>query len=405
MAPPSMRYPELSYLRRLVSPLIAGLVVACGAGDSPSGLEGVYRYDVPERTGDGWETGHLSDYGFDPEPIGELIARVADGTYPNVHGVLIVRDGVLVLEEYFPGYTAAGVYVDFDRETLHSCYSVTKSVNAALIGIAIDEGPIAGVDRQISGFLPEYADIFVDPDKDRLTLQDLLTMSAGLEWDELTYPYADPNNSHYWLRRSPDPVRYTLERPVVADPGIEFAYNSGLSLTLGRILENAAGQRPDQYAEDRLFVPLGISDYSWSLWGDGATLDTGGGLSLRPRDMAKFGQLYLNGGRWDEAQVVSEEWVSESVRPHAQYWGYGYQWWRTRFETDVLTYTSYIGIGWGGQYVFVVGALDLVVVLTGGNYDESIAYAYDMIEDHVLPSMLPASAPLHAVGPGAATLP
>ncbi|MGD2154418.1 MAG: serine hydrolase [Gemmatimonadales bacterium] len=403
MATPSTKNPKPSCLRQLVPLLIAGLAVGCGAGDSPSGLDGVYRYDVPEQTGDGWETGHLSDYGFDLGAVGELIAQIGDATYPNVHGVLIVRDGVLVLEEYFPGYTAAGAYVDFDRETLHSCYSVTKSVNAALIGIAIDEGLIAGVDQQISGFLPEYADIFVDPDKDRLRLEDLLTMSAGLEWDELTYPYADPSNSHYWLRRSPDPVRYTLEQPVVADPGLEFAYNSGLSLTLGKILETAVGERPDHYAEDHLFAPLGISDYSWSLWGDGTTLDTGGGLSLRPRDMAKFGQLYLNGGRWGEAQVVSEAWVSESVRPHAQYWAYGYQWWRTRLETDMLMYTSYMGIGWGGQYVFVVPDLDLVVVLTGGNYDESIAYAYDMIEDHVLPSMLTAQS--HAVGSCVATPP
>ncbi len=403
MSPSTMRIAPRLDLRGLIPLIIAGLAIACS--DSPSSVDGIDWYAVPQETGDGWDTGHLSDYGFDLEPIEELIDLVRDGTYPNVHGVLIVRNGVLLLEEYLPGYTAEGVYVAFDRETLHRCYSVTKSVNAALIGIAIAEGSINGVEQQISDFLPAYADIFVDPDKDRLRLHDLLTMSAGLEWDELTYPYADPNNSHYWLRRSPDPVRHTLEQPVSADPGIEFAYNSGLSLTLGRILENATGQRGDSYAEDHLFAPLGISDYSWNLWGDGTTLDTGGGLSLRPRDMAKFGQLYLNGGAWGTTQVVSEEWVSESIRSHTQYWSYGYQWWRTRFESDIQAFTSYMGIGWGGQYVFVVPDLDLVVVLTGGNYDASISYAYDMIEAHVLPSLLSQQAQLQATGAAGTSLP
>jgi CubicO group peptidase (beta-lactamase class C family) len=387
-------------LRRLIPLIIAGLAIACS--DAPSGFDGVYWYAMPQETGDGWETGHLSDFGFDLEPIGELLARVEDGTYPNVHGVVIARNGVLLLEEYFPGYTAEGVYVRFERETLHRCYSVTKSVNGALIGIAIDEGLINDVEQPISSYLPEYGDIFEDPDKDLLRLHDLLTMSAGLQWDELTYPYGDPRNSHYGLRQSSDPVRYTLEQPVVAEPGALFAYNSGLSLTLGKMLENAAGQRPDRYAEGRLFASLGITDYSWDLWTGGTTLNTGGGLSLRPRDMAKFGQLYLNGGRWGGVQIVSEAWVSESVRSHTQYLWYGYQWWRARFETDIQ---AYMGIGWGGQYVFVIPDLDLVVVLNGGNYDESISYAYDIIEAHVLASLRSGLTRLRAAGAAGAARP
>jgi CubicO group peptidase (beta-lactamase class C family) len=405
MAPSPTRIPRQLHLRWLIPLIIAWIAVACGGSDSPSGIDGVYRYEVPEATGDGWDTGHLSDYGLDLEAIRELVAHVEDGSYPNVHGVLIARDGVLLLEEYFPGYNSAGTYVSYDRETLHRCFSVTKSVNAALIGIAIDDGLIAGAQEQISSYLPEYSDIFVDPDKDRLLLHDLLTMSAGLEWDELTYPYGDPNNSHYWLRRSPDPIRYTLEQPAAADPGIQFAYNSGLSLTLGRIVENATGERADLFAEDHLFAPLGITDYSWTLWGDGETLNTGGGLSLRPRDMAKFGQLYLNGGRWGAVQVVSEDWVSESVRRHTQYCCYGYQWWRIRFELDDQTLDSFVGIGYGGQYVFVFSELDLIVVLTGGNYDQSISYAYDLVETHILEPVLAQTAQLQVGAAGAAFVP
>lgn len=403
MAASPARIPRLLGLRGLIPLIVAAAAMACS--DSPSDVDGAYRYAVPEETGDGWEAGHLSDYGFDLEPIHELVALVEDGSYPNVHSVLIARDGVLLLEEYFPGNNSAGSYVSYDRETLHQCFSVTKSVNAALIGIAIDDGLISGVDQQISDFLPEYADIFVDPDKDRLLLHDLLTMSAGLEWDELTYPYGDPNNSHYWMRRSPDPIRYTLERPVAADPGIEFAYNSGLSLTLGRIVENATGERADLFAEDHLFAPLGITDYSWTLANDGVTLNTGGGLSLRPRDMAKFGQLYLNGGSWGVVQVVSEGWVSESVRRHTQYCCYGYQWWRISLEVDDQTINSFVGIGYGGQFVFVLPDLDLVVVLTGGNYDESISYAYDLVETHILQPLLSQTAQLQAEAAGAVFVP
>lgn len=383
------------HLFRLIALIVIGIALGCG--DSPTVTDGVYRYDVPEQTGDGWDTGHLTDYGFELEPIGEMIALVENGTYPNVHSVLIVRDGVLLLEEYFPGYSSGGTFYAYDRETLHECFSVTKSVNSALIGIAIDDGLIAGAQAQISDYLSEYADIFVDPDKDRLLLHDLLTMSAGLEWDELTYPYGDPNNSHYWMRQSPDPIRYTLERPVAADPGIQFAYNSGLALTLGRIVENATGERADLYAESNLFAALGITDYLWRLANDGVTLNTGGGLLLRPRDMAKFGQLYLNGGSWGAMQVVSEEWVSESVRQHTSYCCYGYQWWLISFElADGTTLHSSTAIGYGGQYVFVFSELDLIVVLTGGNYDQSISYAYDLVETHILQPLFSQSTQLQA---------
>lgn len=398
MTLPAERLPGDSRRRRFITLILVGIAIACSGCDSPSGTDGAYRYEIPEETADGWATGHLSDYGLDLEAISELIALVRDGTYPNVHSVLVVRDGVLVLDEYFPGYNSLGQYVTYDRETLHRCFSVTKSVNAALIGIAIGEGSISGVDQQISSHLPEVADIFVDPDKERLTLHDLLTMSAGLDWDELTYPYADPRNSHYGLRQSSDPVRYVLERSVIADPGMQFAYNSGLSLTLGKILENATGLRPDGFAEQHLFAPLGIDDYSWLLWTGGETLNTGGGLSLRPRDMAKFGQLYLNGGSWGGVQVVSQDWVSESLRQHTQYCCYGYQWWLVGFELDSQTLDSAVGIGYGGQYVFVFPDLALIVVLTGGNYDESISYAYDLVETHILQPLLSQPTQLQAVG-------
>ncbi len=161
-------------------------------------------------------------------------------------------------------------------------------------------------------------------------------MSSGLSWDEWTYPYSDARNDSLKSLMGPDLIRYVLERPVVAPPGEKFAYNTGISIVLGEIIRRASGLSADKFAERYLFEPLGITDYYWAKL-PGETVETGGGLFLRPRDMAKIGQLFLNGGQWQGKQIVSENWVKESTVNHAgtmknPAWlvaadGYGYQWW------------------------------------------------------------------------------
>jgi CubicO group peptidase (beta-lactamase class C family) len=365
--------------------VVAG-INACGDGQ-PTGSgyprPSSYVYEVPEGTDDGLVTGHLSDHGLDVTDITSLMDRILDGTYVNIHSVLIVRNGVLVLDEYFPGPGYNRPYTVWDKDVLHSMHSVTKSYTSALIGIAIDQVHIGSVDDKISTYLPEYADVFEGSDRDSIRIKHLLAMTAGLYWDEWTYPYDDIRNTHVALAMSSDPVRYAIELPVVAPPGTTFQYNSGMSITLGRIVHNATGLTTDMFAEQYLFGPLGITDYYWYSYPDG-TFQTGGGLWLRPRDMAKFGLLFLNGGRWGDEQVVSEGWVNESVEQHAPGVGYGYQWWLSYHGHDGQVIESYSARGRGGQYIFVLPELDLVVVFTGWNDNHLADQPLEMLRSYVL---------------------
>jgi len=225
-----------------------------------------YQYTVPEATNDGWETAHVSSENIDAEMLKELFDRVLNETYKNIHSVLLIRNDKLVVEEYFQTWhgdaESRELIRALDRVTMHQQHSVTKSVTSLLIGIAIDQQLIRGVEEKIAAFFPEYADIFADSAKDSLRLKHFLAMTA-LAWDELTYPYTDARNDHVSLNRSKDPIRYALERPVVGTPGTQFVYNSGIAITLGEIIYKVSGVRADKFAERYLFAPLGISNYYW----------------------------------------------------------------------------------------------------------------------------------------------
>jgi len=291
-----------------------------------------YTYGIPEQTGDGWQTASLAEVGIDQEVIGGAIDRINYKLYKEVHGILIVKDGKLVFEEYFPGQSFEGVFTKFDKNTRHYLASVTKSFTSALVGIASDRGLIQDVHAKVFSFFPNYADLRTD-EKDKITLEHLLTMSAGLQWDEWSFPYTDSRNSHFSMNNSGNPIRYVLSRPVAAEPGTKFVYNSGLSITLGGVIEGASGLRVNQFVERYLFSALGISDYFWWRYPNG-TFQTGGGLYMLPRDMAKFGYLYLNDGAWNGVQIISKAWVEHSTQAHLaidSYWNYGYQWWLRTF--------------------------------------------------------------------------
>jgi len=353
-----------------------------------------YRYTVPQRTNDGWETASLRTENLDLKLFGELFDRINRNGYKNVHSVLLVKNGKLVVEEYFPGRDSNGKYRKFQRDMWHEMHSVTKSVNSILIGIAIDKHLIGGVDEKVSALFPEYADVFADHKRDTLQLKHLLTMSSGLSWDEWTHPYGDPRNDLAAMDHSKDVVRYVLERPVLAKPGVKFAYSGGTSIALGEIVHHSSGLRTDEFAERNLFVPLGISHYSWWKYTNG-TVDAGGGLVLRPRDMAKIGYLFLNGGRWLGKRIVSEEWVKESTRNYVdprqfpawiQADGYGYQWWLRSFKAGGRVVESYHAAGRGGQFIFVFPDLQMVAVFTGWNDNALGVQPFDMLRRYILPA-------------------
>jgi len=355
------------------------------------------KYAVPEATNDGWETASLSDEKMDGALIQTLLDRLADNSYKNITSVVVVKDGKLVVEEYFPREEIVGDKRsrELKRVAPQQLYSATKSVTSILIGIAIDRGLIRGVDEKVSAFFPKYADIFSSKDKAGLRLKDFLSMSSGLAWDEWTYPYSDPRNNALQALMSPDLIRYVLERPVVASPGKKFAYDTGSSVVLGEIIRQASGLSADKFAERYLFEPLGITDYYWTKQ-PGEIVETGGGLFLRPRDMAKIGLLYLNGGRWHGKQIVSAKWVKESTKNQAGSmelpgWvmaadGYGYQWWLGALKVDSQDIRFYSARGRAGQYIVVFPKQQMVAVFTGMNDNILMNQPLEMLQRYILPA-------------------
>jgi CubicO group peptidase (beta-lactamase class C family) len=344
--------------------------------------------------GNDWETASLSDVHLDDGLIQQARDRISDDTYKNLHSVLLVKDGKLVVEWYFHGTDEAGVAQDFQRDTLHDIASATKSMNSILVGIAIDRHMIKSVDEKISTFFPEYADIFADKHKDSIRLSDCLSMTAGLAWDEWTLPYTDARNDHVAMNASVDPVRYVLKRPMADVPSQKFVYNSGVAIMVGEILHKASGLRADAFADRYLFGPLGITKYDWIKYPNGV-VQTGGGLWMRPRDMAKIGLLCLKEGKWHDRQIVSAEWIRESTRQHAPDRDYGYGWWLGALSARGQKIKAFGAQGRGGQFIIVLPEFKMVAVFTGWNEGPQGEQAYDMLQKYILPAALnsPATKP------------
>ncbi len=321
---------------------------------------GEYVYHAPEKLDDGWRVSSLEAEGVNTERITRLTNQIIDGKYKGFHSMLIVRNGAIVHEIYFGKYR---------RRSLHTIYSITKSVTSALIGIAIDKGFIKGVDETIESLLPEYVSAIEDERVKDIKLKHMLTLTSGLEWDERSYPYGDSRNSEYHQVRSDDWVEYVLRRPLRDEPGSRWIYNTGSIHVLSAVIKSKTGQYANEFAEKYLFEPLGITRYKWNTdpMGYQCTGGTHGGLRLTTRDIAKFGFLFMNNGKWKGKQVVSSEWVRESTRKHItafQTSDYGYLWWRSGFTLMDRRIEFFYAAGYGGQSLTLVPELDLMFVFT-----------------------------------------
>jgi len=363
--------------------VLAGAILSCQISAAAE-----YQYSIPAQRNDGWTTADLHSEKFDVVLIDKLIESIRNNTYKNIHSLLLIKNGKLILEEYFPGQEEDGKTRNYQRGTLHGIHSATKSVNSLLIGIAIDNKMIAGVDEKLSTFFPEYKTVFESEGsaKAAINLKHLLSMTAGLSWDESSLSYTDPRNDSVAMNHSEDPIRYVLERPLVAAPGKTFNYSSGISIVLGEIIHKVSGMRADKFADQHLFKPLGISDYSWLKYPNGL-VQTGGGLYLRPRDMGKIGYLLVNRGRWRGKQIVSEAWLRESTKQQAPDRTYGYQWWLGQLPVGNRRVVTYGAQGRGGQFILAMPDLHLVAVCTGWNDANGLGeQAFDMLERFVLPA-------------------
>jgi CubicO group peptidase (beta-lactamase class C family) len=337
---------------------------------------------VPVARDDGWPVASADDDRLiDRGALCRMADWLAASGTANVHAVLVARGGKLVFERYFSGpdeiQNRRVRNVTFDADTLHDMKSVSKSVASLVLGIAIDRGLIGSVNETIISFFPELSDLR-SPEKDRIQLVHVLTMSMGLQWVEAT-PDTGDDNDEARMHRAPDPCRYVLGLAVAAPVGQEFFYNTGALTLLSAIVRKATGRTLDEVARATLFEPLGIAGVEWSrVKGD---TDAGGGLRLRPRDMAKIGQLVLAGGRCDDRQVVSKAWIDASMTPRlgaTSLFFYGYLWWLGRSLLNGREVHWAGALGRGGQSIRIVPELDLVVVVTAGYYQDYSPRAFQV---------------------------
>lgn len=320
------------------------------------------------------------------ERLAELDTAIVAGDYGDINSLLVWHDGTLVWEAYYRGANA---------NTAVQVYSVTKSVTSAMIGRALAEEQLAGLDELVLPLFPEYTQIDNrDGRKEAITLADLLTMRAGFAWDELSTIYGNEVNDVTHLTRSGDWTKYMLDREMAADPGTTFTYNSGVTMLLGDILERAGGRTAEAYTAEHLFGPLGITEWQWETTPRGHS-NTGWGLYLRPVDMVKFGQLYLQEGEWAGEQLIPDSWVAASTRPVVRIdeaYDYGYQWWRFADQNPVVADLAendlYFAWGFGGNFIFVVPHLDLVITTTAENFENSSQF-FPALSDYIFPGFIP----------------
>jgi len=352
------------------------------------------------RAQDPWPVEDAVAAGLDEGPLDRLAEAAARGEYGNIDRLLVVADGHLVFDRRYdldygeisrgqvsaigcgidacdsPGDVHDFNYLHPDRHPyyrggdVHTLQSVTKSVTATLIGIAIERGDLPGVKTPVFELLSDFDLSAVDPRVRDATLEDLLTMRLGIEWHETDRPLNDTNTT-LQLEKSDDWIDFTLAQPADADPGQRWAYNSGASHLMSAILYQATGRPAAEYAEQVLFGPLGIRDYYWKTDPQGFS-DTEGGLYLTSEDLARIGWLYLQDGVWEGRRLLPEGWVEaatarhvEDVAPDNPTWnyGYGYQWWRL----DTSGLAVWAGLGFGGQYLVVIPERGLVGVANGWN--------------------------------------
>jgi len=320
---------------------------------------------VPYWPTDGWRTSSPEEQGMDSQRLAQMLDAIQQKHLP-LHSLLVIRNGYLVSETYFQSY---------QPENVHEIYSVTKSVISTLIGIAMDKGFIDRLDQRVVDFFPQRKFNNLDPRKQAMTLEDLLTMTSGLDWEDEDPTFREMTQSSDW-------VKYVLDKPMIHSPGSQFNYCSGCSHVLSAILQETTGMTTLEFAEQNLFEPLGINGKAWPKDADGVPIG-GWGLMITPREMAKLGYLYQHRGEWDGRQIVSAQWVEKATQKQIdvdEEMGYGYQWW---------TYPSldaYTALGLRGQTIFVIPESDLVIVTTAamGNGHEDII---PLIEEYIVPSI------------------
>ena len=337
----------------------------------------------------------MAEVGIDSSIINKIDTAITNGTYPNIHSLLIVRNNKLVYEHYWPGEDQRWGdnfdLINHGKDSLHDIRSISKSVVSACVGIAIKQGKIKSVDQKVFDFFPEFKKLDTGI-KSLLTIKHLLTMTPGFVWDE-GIAYSNPENSERRMDRSANQVEFVLSQPMEFAPGKVWKYNGGTTQLLAAIIEKTTGKKVEQFAKEYLFQPLGITSFKWEK-NDGADMvAAASGLRLRSRDLLKFGLLYYNDGNYKDTQVVSKKWVEESFQPNLQQpWGgsYGYQFWlwQDTIKNKIVPFVYCDGKG--DQKIIFDKTHDLLIVATAGNYEKRDIKnnVYALLKEYVFPSLI-----------------
>jgi CubicO group peptidase (beta-lactamase class C family) len=367
----------------------------------------------PVWPGENWAVASPSMRAKNETLIAEIDRLLGDGSYGNVNRFVLIHKGQLLADlTYYHDYEVVNEgrqasddpYSYFNPDwhpfykgtALHSIQSITKSVVAAAIGIAIERGEMPSLDTRVAEYLSTYQIQNDDALKRSITIEDLLTMRVGMDWNESSTSYNDPDNISTRMERVDDWDQFVLDQPMLEQPGTSFTYNSGASQLLSRILEEATGMRVEEYVEEFLFGPLGITGYYWKKTPGGRT-DTVAGLYLRAGDLARIGYLYLNDGVWNGTRLMVAGWSHKTmqsptrgIRTVSPAWqlGYGHQWWNYCSDPDSPCEVM-AGLGWGGQSLLVYPQDDLVAVFYGWNiYGEELQSTATLLLETIIPRLM-----------------
>jgi CubicO group peptidase (beta-lactamase class C family) len=351
-------------------------------------------YKPPVQKSDSWQTGTLDSAGINGVKIEEMLSKIQNNTYKNIHAITLAKDGILIIDQFYKKELSKyDRYINNRDINLHAVMSVTKSLVSLLMGIAIDKNIIIGTEQKILPLFPEYTPVKnPNPLKDNQTIHNFLTMQHGLLWDEDSFSYDDPKNSYFQMSQSNDWVKFTLDLPLGSTPGTMFSYSSGITQVLSAAIEKQAGKNFIKFAEENLLLPLNIKKTAWFRSSEGRVED----IFLTCRAMLKIGQLVLNKGRWGNRQIISKKWVLQSTEQKVNLgdFGYGYFWWTHSFKIDQRIIKSILAWGFGGQFIFIFPDLNLTIAFSSGNYDsnELSRQPFTLLSRYILPAVLVNSA-------------
>ncbi len=350
------------------------LLISVSCSDNPTGQDG---------SSDLWAVASPESQNMDSETLNELTQKIAAGEFGDINSIVIVKNGKLVYEEYFNGAS---------RDNLNLASAVTMNIASTLVGCALDEGKLASLDEKILPYFDDYG----IPDnmsawKINLTVGDILQMKSGFAWDELTLPLSDPGNSYNAMINSTDCYQYVLNLKMETEPGAEWNYNSGAAMLLARVIESSTGLNAEQYAKEKIFQPLGITNYKWFKWfaGSEGIPNTANGLRMRAVDMAKIAYLYMNDGMWNGKQIVSSDWVSQATTPSTDFGdhGYGYMWWVAYIDDNGETRYMPCASGYGDQNIMYCTDYDLVIVTQAVSEKNTASAIEEIVTDYIKPSI------------------